>query len=88
MVLQERGKRIKVRSNDKITVGDSGDAVDVGQISEFRNGAWHVKVRDVWASTLPDGPQGREARRSEVSPRETSPREEESTLEQLLKKIK
>ena len=85
VVLQERGKRVKVRSNDKITVGDSGDAVDVGQISEFRNGAWHVKVRDVWASTHPDGPQGRESRRSEVSPRETSPREEESTLEQLLK---
>ena len=88
VVLQERGKRIKVRANDKITVGDSGDAVDVGQISEFRNGAWHVKVRDVWASTHPDGPQGRESRRSEVSPRETSPREEESTLEHLLKKIK
>ena len=88
VVLQERGKRIKVRSHDKITVGDGGDSVEVGQIGEFRNGAWHVKVRDVWASTHPDGPQGRDARRGEVSPRDTSPREEESTLNQILKKIK
>ena len=88
VVLQERGKRIKVRSNDKITLGDSEDAVNVGQISEFRNGAWHVKVRDVWASTHPDGPQGRDSRRGEVSPRDTSPQKEESTRDQILKKIK
>jgi hypothetical protein len=88
VVLQERGKRIKVRANDKITVGDGGDSVDVGQIGAFRNGVWHVNVRDVWASTHPDGPQGRDARRGEGSPRETSPPKEESTLDQILKKIK
>jgi hypothetical protein len=88
VVLQERGQRIKARSNDKISVGDGGDWVDVGQIGQFRNGAWHVNVRDVWAATHPDGPEGRDSRRGEGPPRETSPRGEESTLDQILKKIK
>jgi hypothetical protein len=38
MVLQERGERIRARPNYKITVGDGGDWVDVGQIGQFRNG--------------------------------------------------
>jgi len=71
-----------------LLVGDDKDWVEVGQIGAFRNGAWHVKVRDVWASTHPDGPQGRDSRRGEVSPRDTSPQKEESTRDQILKKIK
>jgi hypothetical protein len=88
VVLQERGERIKARSNDKITLGDGGDSVDVGQIGQFRNGAWHVNVRDVWAATNPDGPQGRDSRRDEVQPRDTTPKGEESIVDQVLKKIK
>ena len=88
VVLQERGERIRVRPNYKITVGDSGDWVDVGQIGQFRNGTWYVNVRDVWAATHQDRPAGRDARPSEVQPRDTSPRGEESPLDQILKKIK
>jgi len=88
VVLQERGERIRVRPNDKITVGDGGEWVDVGQIGQFRNGTWYVNVRDVWAATHQDRPAGRDARPGEVQPRDTSPRGEESPLDQILKKIK
>jgi hypothetical protein len=36
---------LKVRSNYKITIGDSGDWVEVDQVGQFRNGTWYVKVR-------------------------------------------
>src|SRR3982751_2468166 len=49
VVLQERGERIRIRPNYKITVGDSGDWVDVGKVGQFRDGIWQVKVRDVVA---------------------------------------
>jgi hypothetical protein len=88
VVLQERGERIRVRPNYKITVGDGGNWVDVGQIGQFRNGTWYVNVRDVWAATHQDRPTGRDARPGEVQPRDTSPRGEESPLDQILKKIK
>jgi hypothetical protein len=88
VVLQERGERIRVRPNYKITVGDGGNWVDVGQIGQFRNGTWYVNVRDVWAATHQDRPAGRDARPGEVQPRDTSPRGEESPLDQILKKIK
>ena len=88
VVLQERGERIRVRPNYTITVGDDGDWVDVGQIGQFRNGTWYVHVRDVWAATHQDRPTGRDARPGEVQPRDTSPRGEESPLDQILKKIK
>jgi hypothetical protein len=77
VVLQERGERISVRPNYKITVGDGGDWVEVGQVGQFRNGTWHVNVRDVWAATHQDRPEGRNSGRGEESP-----------LDQLLKKIK
>jgi hypothetical protein len=88
VVLQERGERLRVRPNDTITVGDGGDWVEVGQIGQFRNGTWYVHVQDVWAATHQDRPAGRDARPSEVQPRDTSPRGEDSALDQLLKKIK
>ena len=88
VVLQERGERIRIRPNYKITVGDGGDWVDVGQIGQFRNGTWYVNVRDVWAATHQDRPAGRDARPGEVQPRDPSPRGEESPLDQILKKIK
>jgi hypothetical protein len=88
VVLQERGERIRVRPNYKITVGDGGNWVEVGQIGQFRNGTWYVNVRDVWAATHQDRPTGRDARPGEVQPRDTSPRGEESPLDQILKKIK
>jgi hypothetical protein len=88
VVLQERGERIRVRSNDKIKVGDDGDWVEVGQVGQFQNGVWHVNVRNVWAATHQDRPEGRDSRRGDVPPRETSPRGEDSALDQILKRIK
>jgi hypothetical protein len=88
VVLQERGERIKVRPNYKIKVGEDWGWVDVGQVGQFQNGMWHVNVRNVWAATHQDRPEGRDGRRGEVQPRETSPRGEDSALDQLLKRIK
>jgi hypothetical protein len=88
VVLQERGERIRVRPNYKITVGDGGNWVDVGQIGQFRNGTWYVNVRDVWAATHQDRPASRDGRSGEGQPRETSPRGEDSALDQILKRIK
>ena len=87
IVLQDRGERIRVRSNFKISVED-GDWVDVGQIGQFRNGAWHVNVRDVWAATHQVRPKGRDTRQGEGQPRDTSPKGEESVMDEVLKRIK
>jgi hypothetical protein len=87
IVLQDRGERIRVRSNYKISVGD-GDWVEVGKIGQFRNGAWHVNVQDVWAATHQDRPEGRDTRGGQTQPRDTSPKGEESPLDQIYKRIK
>jgi len=88
VVLQERGERIRVRPNYKIKVGEDWGWVEVGQVGQLQNGVWHVNVRNVWAATHQDRPEGRDPRRGEVPPRETSPRGEESPLDQILKRIK
>ena len=88
VVLQERGARSKVRSDDKIKLGDDGGSVDVGQVGQFQNGVWHVNVRNIWAATQQDRPEGRDSRRGEGPPRDTPPRGEDSALDQILKKIK
>src|SRR5919197_3180209 len=82
VVLQERGERLRVRPNYKIKVGDDGDWVDVGQVGQFQNGTWYVNVRNVWAATHYDRPEGRDSRRGEVSPREDG-----SPLDQILRKF-
>jgi len=88
VVLQERGERIRVRPNYKITVGDDGDWVDVGQVGQFRDGSWHVNVRDVVTAAYQNHPEGRDARRGQGQPRDTAPKGEESPLDQILKRIK
>jgi hypothetical protein len=45
------GERIKVRPHYKIKVGDDWGWVDVGQVGEFQNGLWYVRVRDLWRAT-------------------------------------
>ena len=67
VVLQERGERLRVRPNYKITVGDGGDWVDVDQVGQFRDGIWHVKVRDVVTAAYQNHPEACHAERSEVS---------------------
>jgi hypothetical protein len=88
VVLQERGERIRIRPNYKITVGDEGDWVEVDQVGQFRDGIWHVKVRDVVTAAYQNHPEGRDARRGQTQPRDTAPKEEESPLGQILKRIK
>jgi hypothetical protein len=84
VVLQERGERIRIRPNYKITVGDGGDWVDVGKVGEFRNGTWYVNVRDVVTAAYQNHPEGSDAR--QVQPRDTSPKGEDSALDQILKR--
>ena len=88
VVLQERGARIRVRPHDKMQLGDDGGWVEVGQVGQFQNGVWRVNMRNVWAATHQDRPEGRDSRRGEGPPRETSPRGEDSALDQILKRIK
>jgi hypothetical protein len=88
VVLQERGERVRVRPNYKIAVGESGDWVDVGHVGQFRNGTWYVNVRDVWAATHQDRPEGRDTRGGQTQPRDPSPRGEESPVDQILKRIR
>ena len=88
VVLQERGERIRIRPNYEITVGDSGDWVDVGKVGQFRNGTWYVNVRDVVTAAYQNHPEGRDARPGQAQPRDTSPKGEESPLDQILKRIK
>jgi len=47
----EGGQRIKVRPHYKIKVGDDWGWVDVGHVGQFHNGAWYVRVRDIWRAT-------------------------------------
>ena len=88
VVLQERGERIRIRPNYKITVGDSGEWVNVDQVGQFRNGTWYVNVRDVVTAAYQNHPEGRDARRGQGQPKDASPKGEESTLDQILKRIK
>ena len=87
-MLGEARQPIRVRSNYKMKVGDDWGWVDVGQVGQFQNGVWHVTVRNVWAATHQDHPEGRDGRSGESQPRETSPRGEDSALDQMLKRIK
>jgi hypothetical protein len=48
---EESGQRIKVRPHYKIKVGEDWGWVDVGQVGEFHNGVWFVRVRDIWRAT-------------------------------------
>jgi len=83
VVLQERGGQIRVRPNDEMQVGDNSGWVEVGQVGQFQNGTWYVNMRDVWAATHPDRPEGRDTRRGEGTPKG-----EDSVVDQMLKRIK
>jgi len=48
---EEGGRRVKVRPHYKIKVGEDWGWVNVGQVGEFQNGAWYVRVRDIWRAT-------------------------------------
>ena len=47
----EGGRQVKVRPHYKIKVGEDWGWVDVGQVGQFQNGVWYVRVRDIWRAT-------------------------------------
>jgi len=47
----EGGRSIRVRSDDKIKVGDDWGRVDIGAVGQLQSGIWNVNVRDVWRAT-------------------------------------
>jgi len=47
----EGGRRVNVRPHYKIKVGEDWGWVDVGQVGQFHNGVWYVRVRDIWRAT-------------------------------------
>ncbi len=81
-MLEEGRRSIKVRPSYKMKVGEDWGWVDVGQVGQFQNGTWYVNVRNVWAATHDDRPEGRDSRRGEAPPREDG-----SPLDQMLKKF-
>lgn len=44
-------RKIKVRPNYQIKVGDDWGRVNVKNVGQFQNGAWYVNVRDLWRAT-------------------------------------
>ena len=47
-------RKIKVRPNYQIKVGDDWGRVKVGNVGRFQNGVWYVNVRDLWRTTHPN----------------------------------
>ncbi len=44
-------RKIKVRPNYQIKVGDDWGRVNVRNVGRFQNGVWYVNVRDLWRTT-------------------------------------
>lgn len=47
-------RKIKVRPNYMIKVGDDWGRVNVRDVGQFQNGVWYVNVRDLWRATHHD----------------------------------
>jgi hypothetical protein len=47
-------RKIKVRPNYQIKVGDDWGRVSVRDVGQFQNGVWYVNVRDLWRATHRD----------------------------------
>lgn len=43
--------RIRVRGSDKIKVGEDWGRVRISEVARYRDGAWFVRVRDIWRAT-------------------------------------
>jgi hypothetical protein len=44
-------RKIKVRPNYQIKVGDDWGQVNVRDAGQFQNGIWYINVRDLWQAT-------------------------------------
>ena len=49
--LADGERKIKVRPNYKIKVGDGWGRVNIRDVGQFQNGVWYVNVRDLWRAT-------------------------------------
>ncbi len=47
-------RKIKVRPNYMIKVGDDWGRVNVRDVGQFQNGIWYVNVQDLWRATHRD----------------------------------
>ena len=47
----EGGRSIRVRSEDKIKVGEDWGRVDIGAVGQLQGGVWNVSVRNIWQAT-------------------------------------
>src|SRR5262245_45204915 len=54
--LDAEGTPIKVRPSYKIKVGEDWGWADLGEVGQFQQGTWYVRVRDIWRATHRDRP--------------------------------
>jgi hypothetical protein len=47
----EGGRSIRVRSEDKIKVGEDWGRVDIGAVGQLQSGVWTMSVRNIWQAT-------------------------------------
>jgi len=47
----EGGRSIRVRSEDKIKVGEDWGRVDIGAVGQLQSGVWNMSVRNIWQAT-------------------------------------
>ena len=47
----EGGRSIRVRSEDKIKVGEDWGRVDIGAVGQLQGGVWNMSVRTIWQAT-------------------------------------
>lgn len=45
---RDGGRRIRVRADDRIKIRRDSRPVAIGDVGHFRDGVWHVRVRDVY----------------------------------------
>ena len=45
---RDGGRRIRVRAGDRIRIRRDARPVAIGDVGRFRDGVWHVRVRDVF----------------------------------------
>lgn len=45
---RDGGRRIRVRADDRIKIRRDSRPVAIGDVGRFREGVWHIRVRDVY----------------------------------------
>jgi hypothetical protein len=63
LTMVEGGRNVRVSARDRIKVRSDSRAVAIGDVGRFRDGEWHVRVRDVFQAQ-----KGRDGRTSQQAP--------------------